>query len=66
MPEHTPLIALGVGIACRRARSSPHRAGEERKGVEEGVGPAKVPRVAMDYLFMANADEKASVKPLNG
>ena len=61
---HCPYRSWCRHCVQARARSSPHRAGEERKGVEEGVGPAKVPRVAMDYFFMSIADEKAPVKPL--
>ena len=45
---HCPYRSWCKHCVQARARSSPHRAGEEvRKGDEEGVGSAKVPRVAM-------------------
>ena len=54
---HCPYRSWCRHCVQARARSSPHRAGEERKGAEEGVGPAEVPRVAMGYFFMSKADE---------
>ena len=62
---HCPYRSRCRHCVQARARSSPHRAGEgARKGSEEGVGQAKVPRVAMDYFFMSKADETTSVNPL--
>lgn len=60
---HCPYHSWCMHCVQARARSSPHRTGE-RKGAEEGTGPEKVPRVAIDYFFMSKADEKASVNPL--
>ena len=59
---HCPYRSWCRHCVQARARSSPHRAGGERKGAEEGVGPEKAPGVPMDY-FMSKTDEKASVNP---
>lgn len=48
---HCPYRSWCKHCVQARARSSPHRVGEEvRKGAEKGVGSAKVPRVAMYYF----------------
>ena len=57
---HCPYRSWCKHCVQARARSSPHRAGEEaRKGAEKGVGSAKVPRLAVGYFLMSKADEKA-------
>ena len=45
-----------------RARNSPHGAGEEMKGDEEGVG--RLPSATLDYFSMCKTDGKASQNPL--
>ena len=57
---HCPYRSWCRHCVQARARSSPHRAEDERNGAEGGRESEKVPRVAMDYFFMSKADEKAS------
>ena len=61
---HCPYRSWCRHCVQARARSSPHKAGDERKGAEGGGESQKVPRVAMDYFVMSKADEKASENPL--
>ena len=55
---HTPFRAWCRYCVLGRARNSPHR---QREDAAKRSG---VPKIAMDYFFMSNADEAASRNPL--